>query len=443
MKREKMIALILSALVFFSGCGYSGGVDSLLSPPRLNSEQNEVWLAMTKALQTEEIRLVYPQKGEYRSAFVMANIDEDASNEALVFYRPVSAAGNTSEIHIHVLDRVEGEWVSIGDSVLEGTQIEDVTLMNVGTGVPFIAIGLNYVSDGGNVLKILSLSGGELTTVSSFNYQSKAVLDFTLNGLTDIVLIEPKVSEVNTQATLISYQNGRFLVKSSVAVDPRITRYSTVTVGYLPSGEQALYFDAYTGTDTMTTEILSVEMDWRGRPTLLNLTYDGTSLASGLADRFAGSLCYDWGSDGVIEVPGSRLLPGYDDDTNPSFYLTDWYVFSEGEYSRIKTSFMNYALGYAFDFPESWIGSVSVRYNAYRNEITFYEYDETAEGSQGEDLLSLRVAARKDYDETLKNDYQLIEAKGQIVYLARLGDAVSDKNISLAQVKRSFTRLQS
>ena len=95
MKREKMIALILSALVFFSGCGYSGGVDSLLSPPRLNSEQNEVWLAMTKALQTEEIRLVYPQKGEYRSAFVMANIDEDASNEALVFYRPVSAAGNT------------------------------------------------------------------------------------------------------------------------------------------------------------------------------------------------------------------------------------------------------------------------------------------------------------------------------------------------------------
>ena len=71
--------------------------------------------------------------------------------------------------------------------------------------------------------------------------------------------------------------------------------------------------------------------------------------------------CYDLSNDGVIEVPGIRPLPGYEESSTSPLYLTDWYHFADGKYERIQSSFVNSSLGYMLTFPENWIGKVSAQ----------------------------------------------------------------------------------
>ena len=92
---RKIIALVLlagSLLSCLSGCYYYGtgaGTDNLLVPPKLTAKQSEIYKALEEQVGSN-INLRYPKTGEYRSAFVIKNIDDEPTNEALVFYQKYS-----------------------------------------------------------------------------------------------------------------------------------------------------------------------------------------------------------------------------------------------------------------------------------------------------------------------------------------------------------------
>ena len=96
--KKRWLSGILALMLVFSGCTYGGGnVDGLLRPPRLSDEQNDIWLALKKDSQGDSIKLVYPQRGENRSAILLTNLDDEPGDEAVVFFQPATAL---SLIHI-------------------------------------------------------------------------------------------------------------------------------------------------------------------------------------------------------------------------------------------------------------------------------------------------------------------------------------------------------
>ena len=103
--------------------------------------------------------------------------------------------------------------------VLDGTQIEDVSILNVGTGIPLLAIGLNFVGDGSHLLRVMQFDGKVLNTVFSQNYQAKGIYDLNSDGKDDIFLVETPESEVKTWAKLYSYQSGRFITAGETLVN--------------------------------------------------------------------------------------------------------------------------------------------------------------------------------------------------------------------------------
>ena len=57
-------------------------------------------------------------------------------------------------------------------------------------------------------------------------------------------------------------------------------------------------------------------------------------------------------------------------------------------------------------------------------------------------LLYLKVATRSEWvSEKVSSDYELIDTRGQIVYLAKIPDSDSDLKISIPQVKEYFSRI--
>ena len=64
-------------VMFLSGCNvWTGGVDTLLSPPKLSKQQQEIYQALTNSIDTK-ISLKYPKSGDYLSAFIVANFDDE------------------------------------------------------------------------------------------------------------------------------------------------------------------------------------------------------------------------------------------------------------------------------------------------------------------------------------------------------------------------------
>lgn len=440
---QKLIAVLLTVMLLCSSCFYSGsGVDSLLHPPRLNDEQNDIWLALNRTLQSETIKLVYPQKGENRSAIILQNLDGEPTEEAIVFFQPASSTTASAPLRMNILDKLDGQWQSMHDIVLEGTQVEDVTILNVGTGVPLLAIGLSYAGEGGSsLLKVIGFSDGLLTTHFSQYYQAKLIADLTSSGVDDCLLIQSREAEqgLGAKASFFQWKDGTYLESASVTMNPETTRYDSLYSGYLRNGVQAVYLDCYKGTDLMTTEILSVSV---GEETALkNLTYDSETMISAAIERPAGIKCYDLSHDGVIEVPGQRIMPGYREGETGAFYLTDWYHYTGDGFERQLSSYVSSSYGYLLEFPEKWVGHVSVKLTTQQNEVLFYEYQFGKEPVKTE-LLYLKVDSRKNWEAKKANsDYELIDTRGQLVYLAKVPKSESQLRITIAQVKEYFSQM--
>lgn len=437
--KKRWLSGMVAAVFLLSGCTYAGGnVDSLLRPPMLSDEQNDIWLALQKDAQGDSIKLVYPQRGDNRSAILLANLDDEPEEEAVAFFQPATASSAAAPIRMKVLDKLDGEWESMYDLVLDGTQIEDVSILNVGTGVPLLAVGLNFVGNGNHLLRVMEFDGQVLNTVFSQNYQTKGIYDLDGDGTDDIFLVENPESEVKTWAKLYTYENGRFVTSGSALVNPEITLYANIMKGYMAQGEEAVYLDGYKGSELMTTEILSYD---REKGELINWTYDGKTPRNYPVDRVPVATCYDLSNDGVVEVPGIRPLPGYEEGSTSPLYLTDWYHFADGKYERVESSFVNSSLGYMLTFPEDWIGKVSAQKTTQENEILFYEYH-MGEDPASSELLYLRVTTRSEWvGEKVSSDYELIDTRGQIVYLAKIADSDSPLRISIPEVKEYFRRI--
>ena len=425
----------LAAAFVLTGCSMpQSGVDSLLVPPLLNEEQNEIYAALVRET-GDNIKLLYPQRGENRSAFLVINLDAEVTSEGVGFYQS-TAANVTSAIHMAVLDKRGGSWQSVHDISLDGTQVEDISVMRTG-GVSLLAVGLGYSSDNTSLLKVYSFNGSTMDEIYSQSYQAKIISDINSDNEDDVLLITPASEEGSSYGLLYLYRDGRFRLDSEVVLDPTITRYSNILDGYLINGQRAVYLDGYRGSNAMSTEILGYE-EGTG---LVNLTYDPELGQRYAVDRALGAACYDTNRDGIIEVPGLTLMPGYTEEVSGAVYLTDWYHFFDGEYQKVKSSYVNSSQGYMLDFPERWVGRVSVRRTVRANETLFYEY-QNDDNPIRQELLNILMARRSDWEAGEYPDYEIIDSAGggQIVYLARVPEHSGPLSVSLTEVKKNFNR---
>lgn len=434
MRIKQALAALAAALALTSCALPQTSVDSLLTPPRLNEEQNEIYAALVRET-GDDIKLLYPQRGDNRSAILVTNLDAEVTSEAVAFYQS-TAANVSASIHMAVLDKQDGRWRSVHDLSLEGLQVEDVSVIRAESS-PLLAVGLAYTSENASLLKVFRFNGSTMDETYSESYQVKAFGDMSSNDQDDIVLVSVGTEENPSSAKLITYENGRFREKSQVALDPSITRYARMTSGYLKNGRRVMYLDGYRGS-AMTTEILG----YGDSDSLQNLTYSPAGPKKYPVDRPAAIFCYDTNGDSVLEIPGLTLLPGYSEEVAGAVYLTDWYNFLEGDYQKLKSSYVNSAQGYMLDFPEKWVGKVSVRMSGRSNEMLFYEYGSEEKPVKSE-LLYIQMAKRSDWEAGKYKGYEVIESSGggQILYLAKIPeDAEYPLRITMAEVKRNFSR---
>ena len=130
----KTIPFIVAALftgAALTGCTFGASIDTLMAPPKLSEEQEQIYDALTLAEGTA-ISLKYPKSGKYLSAFIIEDIDGDGGDEAIVFYERNNHAPDENALRINVLDMKDGRWTSVHDLAAVGSEIEEVMISKLG-----------------------------------------------------------------------------------------------------------------------------------------------------------------------------------------------------------------------------------------------------------------------------------------------------------------------
>ncbi len=122
----------LSLLTFqLPSCNFTSSVDTMLRPPRLTFEQEQIYQALQTAA-ASQIILKYPKSGEHLSAFTVADLDQDGSKEAIVFYETGRTDEDENPLRMCLLDQKDGKWNRITEWPAAGAEIERVDIGQLG-----------------------------------------------------------------------------------------------------------------------------------------------------------------------------------------------------------------------------------------------------------------------------------------------------------------------
>ncbi|GHV46049.1 hypothetical protein FACS189499_00330 [Clostridia bacterium] len=410
MKRIKRFAaaVLLSFGVLFSGCsgaffGPGLGLEELLSPPKLSGDQAQIYEAMVNSI-GGNFTLKYPRSGDYRSAFLIRNIDDDPEDEAIVFYKQASSDPALSgvpggEISFNFLDRDEdGRWQSAAVVSFTAVDIERVSFTRLGYR-PGINIIAGYsISATEKRFSVLRYEDGNITTLADEPYayifsgqffpEPPDTSDNPDNpknaGDKENLILTIKTELLNpgmeTEARVASAEvysqddDGNVFLKGSVAVAADTAEYIQPTTGRIMlNREYDAVFLNYRRADSdfYGTDVLY----WAGgvlRNPIAEIKANQTRIfrRANMATELA--MPADIDGDGFVEIPAlGTEFKGYEEyEPANRLYPVIWRKFrSNGELYDYASSYFSAENRFAFLFPERWRGLVTARVSG--GEVTF------------------------------------------------------------------------
>ncbi|MCM1132057.1 MAG: hypothetical protein NC340_01160 [Ruminococcus flavefaciens] len=428
MSKSRLTA-VFPAVILLTGCAFGTSIDTLMTPPKLSLEQEQIYSALTDAV-GDSISLKYPKSGKYLSAFIVEDIDGDSGNEAVVFYEKTGLAVEENTLRINILDSDSGTWRSVFDTPADGAEIERVMISKLGENQRMnLIIGSSLINRSEKTVTIYSYSSGQLERTFSESYSFIDVTDLDRDGENEFLILKGSSNSDSAAAEAYKLDSIGKYHQYRTELSGSFTDFDNIGYGELSGGYTGLYIDAVSGAGFIQTDI--IYMDEKG----LNKIFSGQE-ESDETLRPSGCSSYDVDGDGQLEIPVQTISPGYEKASEGErINLTNWLYISENNKPLIKyTSYYSIGDGYIFIFPEKWHNKVTVKRDAVNDEIVFCEYNKGSEGDEiGRELLRIYCAEDEaSREDRLYTGYMLLRTKGELSYLAYIPSSAGDDDLALS-----------
>lgn len=440
MKRRLIASVIMLCLLAATFTGCSGAKMKspmgLMRPPLsagVDSELKSTFLAAAtgkgKAASSSDISLISPLSGDYRSAFVLHDIDNDGVDEALVFYK---LENEPSKEHMNVLDNVNGKWVSVGDFSGTGTGVNFVRFVQMTeAGYPAILVSQSlYENDSSKILSVYVCTGTEekltVKNVCTEVYSIMENIDVDSDGQLDIFLIQQdltnnnsprstaKVFKMNASGTLDEFGTAR--------LDGGISKYCSIQTDKVSaSSPLRIYVDAIKGDAQAITEVLYWSTSSKSLVTPMFSLDTQSNMFTARSELLASQ---DYDGDGIIEIPSQRPLMGsrkYESPKNlyAQMNVTSWIEVHSSRDFQFTETLVNAADSYILDFKplENIMGEFTVYSYINTRTWVFKEYSARYE-TAGEDLFAIICTTKDSANKNgVKPENYLIENDdGTVIY---------------------------
>lgn len=356
----RKLALFLICLLL-SGCqAVTFSVDSLLSAPNIADEQSAIYNALIESA-GRGITLVYPKNGDFRSAFILKDLDGDGSEEAIAFYSVNAVADSSAKAA--VLDRgSDGDWYAMYELAGEGSSVDKVMFC----GEDMI-VGYSSREYEDSVVCLYRYTNGVLELGYANFYTVLEMRDIDGCGEDEIIVVSRSGYGVSLDVLKSGGSEYQSYVMGIDAGEPSV---ASCSFGQL-DGKTAMYLDLPLEGGGIFTEVVVLGNRGLSCP----ISENGLRVQT---QRPAGYLSCDYDGDGVVEIPVVSAFRGYESaEWNDAEHLATMLSFdpSDGELKAKSSAYYNAADGYIFTIPNRWLNMVTVMKNAATGEVTFYRFD--------------------------------------------------------------------
>lgn len=448
--RKKIGLRLLAVLLmtaFLCGCDshFMNGDRQLMRPPYPAGEEKTIQEQLTKNLGS--FTLKYPKSGSYRSAILQTDLTGDGKDDALVFYRK----DESSPTSLAFLSQTNGKWQFVSNKEGEGGEVERVLFGDINNdGRKEVIVGWTIYSTGLNIISTYCLRDGSIAPIEvkefseakaaniSVAYTDMQIYDFDNDGCDEIIASYINLSDVTGTAKLIEWHSGvdntdTMSVTDTAVLDGHVLYYAETKVAKLTDDKTfGVVLDGYKDNSTMITEYIywdSTDGD------LKTPFYNSDELAVTETARNVNIASRDVDFDGVMDIPVTSYLPGYDETSENPMYLTSWsnVVLDRGGHSFVnkKKSVINLAENYSIAWQSSWDNNVTCRIDEKSRILYFYRYQKDR-FAFSEELLRIRVFSAEEWaKETIDSRYTVLLAQENgTVYAAffTVGQDLIDQN---------------
>lgn len=442
MKVVGLAAAIVGTMLMSSCSSLSFSVETLVNAPKLTVEQSAIHQALIESVGSN-ITLKYPKNGENRSAFVIANIDDEDSEEALVFYEYTSNATGKDGLRINLLDRnSDGEWYSVKEIAGAGADIDKVIVESMGSdNKTNVVVGyMNPVSDDKN-LEIYSYDGKDFKRVGVDTYSILETLDINNDNDKELITIQKNTGNgsetdmITASVSMLKPDNDRIVKSQGVEMCSNVKSYVNSVVGNIEKGRPGIFIDGVNADGNLQTEIVYYRYS-----NLQNPMQQRSDKLLPLCTRPSGYLSADIDDDGIVEIPSVSPMTGYENAVSEEMlYMTAWNVYKD--FYNVKQKYSGYysiSDGYFFAFPNRWNNQVTVKKDAETGEMVFYKYAGDINQSS-EELMRIASANQKDSEKFESDGYELIDSMGMMNFYVLFPADKRDKIIlTNDEVKNNF-----
>lgn len=428
--KGKLAALAASAVVL-SGCtSINFSVDGLLAAPKLTSEQSEIHEALINAV-GNNLTLKYPKNGANRSAYVIADIDDEPGDEALVFYEYTGSETNDDGLRVNLLDKdADGRWQSVKEIAGAGTDVDKVIITPMGTdNHTNVLVGYQTLSGEEKALEIYSYRSGDFKRIGTSSYSVLETFDINSDGSNELVTVRrqnnTETGLTTSTASLLTLNKGEdeegkptdvVTLTQSIDMCDNVSSYARAVTGRVADGRNALYIDAVDGEGNLHTEMVYYRYSALQNPMQIR-----SEKLIPECTRPAGYYAADIDGDGIIEIPVTRPLAGYENSQpEDQQLLTSWTQYTD--FYELTEKFAGYYAvsdGYTMIFPSRWTDKVTVKKDSITNETVFYKFEGDINAEMTE-LMRIAVVPKTQAEEFTFSGYQLITSAGQLDYLVLL-----------------------
>ena len=416
-KRRWLSALALvTALCCLASCSsLTSAPRDLLQAPKATGDVGEIQRALFDYAGSN-IALRFPHSGDNRTAFFLADLDGDGTDEALAFYAAASSADEESveAVHINLIDRVNGVWRSVFDAVTPGNAIDKVEVADLsGDGRKTLLVGVQLFGAVGNQLNLYTYDGKILTQQAQENYTQFLIGDLMDAGSDQLLVLSLDSTEHISTVTVYSFDGETMVKRGVAATDGNISGYTQAMIGTLAGGQPALFLDAAKSALTLVTDVVYFGENGLVSPftTLGETQY---------TLRHSAELCRDVDGDGVTDLPFTELLPGYAERSEADrLYLTIWRRFDGKQVTDVLCADVFTAAGFQLAFPSRWRGSVTLVSDSASRMRSYRIYDEEKQ-TAGAEILRIRAYDTDVYERFDHEGTILLDRNDTTVWVARL-----------------------
>lgn len=434
------LAVVCALCVFLTGCSaFNFSVEGLVNAPKLTAEQSQIHEALIKSVGSN-ITLKYPRNGDHRSAYVIADIDDEPDNEAIVFYE-YSGAGKDSGMRINVLDTDDkGEWYSVKELHGAGTDIDKVLISAFGGNkTKSVLVGYQNPSTDDKTLEIYSYENKDFKKVGTDNYSVLEMLDINADGQKEIISVQksvnPETEKVTARTSMLVLDKGEIKREQTIEMCDNVASYVKSTKGMLDNHRNAIFIDSLNAEGSLQTELVYFRYS-----TLQNPVQQRKEKLLPGCTRPSGYYCTDIDGDTVIEIPSVKPMVGYENAVaDEMLYMTTWNVYTD--FYRLEEKYTGYYSiqnGFFFAFPKRWTEMVTVRRDSETGDVVCYKYSGNINTSTTE-IVRFCSETKNNAADKISKGYELINTRGQLQYFVKFPKGRTDPLVpTIDEVKNNF-----